>query len=99
MHTVTSIHSSAASPDHIDDLMTEYVAFEGARIYRRLFVTRFTLLGFVFGVAGLGVHWLSPFASWLGVGLCAVPPTWAWIVELKCGRRLDRRLQKVIKSS
>ena len=44
MHAVTSFHSSAVTPIRSMAVMSEYLALERARIYRRLFVTRFGLL-------------------------------------------------------
>ena len=95
MYGITSFHSSATTPRLINKVMADYLALESARIYRRLFVTRFSLLASVVGIAGLGLHWLSPFAAWSSVGLCAIPPSWAWIAELRYGRRLTRRLQEL----
>jgi hypothetical protein len=95
MQTVTSFHSSAVEPHHISAIMAEYLALERARIYRRLFVTRFGLLALFVALIGLGFHWLPRFASWLSVGLCSVAPIWAWLVELRCDWRLARRLREV----
>jgi len=100
---VTSFHSSAVQPDEINAIMGDYLALERARVYRRLFVTRFGLLALVVAILGAGLHWLSPFASWSSAGVCLVVPAWAWVAELQCDRRLARRLEdgpgrKAIKS-
>ena len=95
MQTVTSFHSSAVEPRHVSDIMADYLALERARIYRRLFVTRCGLLALFMAVIGLGLHWLPGVASWSSVGLCSVAPIWAWIIELRYGRRLARRLKDV----
>ncbi len=50
MHAVTSFHASAVEPGQVSAIMAEYLALERARVYRRLFVTRFALLAFVTGV-------------------------------------------------
>ena len=92
MHIVSSFHASRMSPAQLGTVVAEYVAFERARTHRHLFVTRFGLLAMLLGIIGLGFHWLSPWVSWLGVGVSAVPPTWAWIVELRCDWRLARAL-------
>ena len=89
MHTVTSFDSASVGPQEINAVMADYFALERARIYRRLFVTRFGILALIFGTIGLGLHWLPPFASWFSVGLCAIAPTCAWIAELRCSSRMS----------
>jgi Flp pilus assembly protein TadB len=95
MHTVTSFHASAVEPQQVGAIMAEYLALERARIYRRLFVTRFSLLAACLALIGFGFHWLSLVASWISVGLCVVAPLWAWVVELRCDRRLARSLEEI----
>ena len=95
MHTVTSFHASAARPDQISAVMSEYLALERARIFRRLLVRRFGLLAVIAALLGTGFHWLSPFASWCSVSVFLVLPVWAWIVELQRDRRLARRLEEL----
>ena len=95
MHTVTSFHGSAVRSEQLNAVMAEYVALERARIYRRLFVTRFGLLALIVGVIGAGFHWLSAVASTFTFGFCLVVPVWAWVVELWRARRLTRRLDTV----
>jgi Flp pilus assembly protein TadB len=95
MHTVTSFHSSDVAPDRISAIMVEYLALERARVYRRLFVTRFGLLAFIVALIGFGLHWLPAAGSSAGVMLCSVPPTWAWVAELRCDRRLARSLKQI----
>lgn len=95
MPILQSFHSSQVDGPQLNAIMRDYLARERARVYRRLFVTRFGVVAVVLGVAGLGFHLLSPIASWFSVAVCFVAPLWAWAVELRC----DRRIQKVIKSS
>jgi hypothetical protein len=75
--------------------MADYVAFERARACRRLLVTRFGLLALFLGIIGLGFHLFGPLVAWLGIGLCAAAPTWAWIAELRCDWKLARRLEEL----
>ena len=104
MHTVTSFHSSAVARPQVRAIMAEYLALERARVLRRLLSWRFGLLAAVAAVLGFGFHRLSLFASWLSVGVCILIPLWAWVIELRCDRRLAQRLgqtpgdEKVIKS-
>ena len=95
MHTVTSFHASAVAPHQASAIVAEYLALERARIYRRLFVARFGLLAFVLGVAGIGLHWLPPAASWSGLGMCVMAPAATWLAELRCNWRLARRLEGI----
>ena len=95
MHSVTSFHASAVEPRQFSAIVAEYLALERARIYRRLFVTRFGVLALVMAIIGFGFHWLPAVASWCSVALCAIAPTWAWVAELRCDRRLARSLAEI----
>ena len=99
MHTVRSFHSSTIAPDQVSAVMAGYLALERARIYRRLLVTRFALLAIILAIAGFGFQWMPLYGSWLTLGLCFVAPLWAWVAELKCGRRLARQLERLPDSS
>jgi hypothetical protein len=93
MHAVSSFHASHADAGEINAIVADYLALEEARTYRRLLTTRCGALALVLATLGLGLRWLSPFASWFAVGLCAAAPAWAWVAELRCDRRLARRLE------
>ena len=93
MHTVTSFHASAVQPDQLSEIMAAYLALDRARISRRLLVKRLGLLAII--LAGVSFLWLSVFALWFSVGLCAVAPAWSWIVELGCEHRLARLLNEI----
>jgi hypothetical protein len=95
MHTVTSFHASAVEPHQIDAMLTEYLALERARLYRRLSVTRFSLLALLVAVIGFHLDWLPHSASFVSIGLCALAPVWAWVAELRCDWRLAQRLKDV----
>ena len=72
MHTVTSFHASAVRPDQLSGIVNDYLALERARILRRLLAIRFGVLTVIVG--GVGFLWLSAFATWFSVGLCALAP-------------------------
>ena len=91
-----SFRASSVSPDQLNSILAEYVAAERARIFRRLLLVRFGVLAFVLGV--LAVLWLPPFAFWFTLALCVAAPIWAWVAEVKCERRLARRLEHARKS-
>ena len=92
---VTSFRAADVESGQLNAIMAEYLALERARVYRRLFVTRFGLLAFVVALVGFGLHWLPAAGSSAAVMLCSVPPTWAWVAELKCDRRLARSLEQI----
>ncbi|MEO7190487.1 MAG: hypothetical protein ABI051_05480 [Vicinamibacterales bacterium] len=91
-HAFTSFHGSDVGGEQLSGILSEYVALERARMYRRLFVMRFGLLAAALSIIGFGLHWLSAAGSWVSVGLCAVTPAWAWFAELRCDWRLSERL-------
>ena len=93
MHTVASFHASAVTPDQLSGITADYLALERAKVLRRLLVKR--VGGLAALIAAVSVFWLSAFAFWLSLGLCAVAPVWAWMVELRCERRLAHRLDEV----
>lgn len=95
MHTVTSFRAADLDPGQLRAVMADHFALERARIHRRLCVRRFGILAVVFGMIGFGFRWLPPVASWSGVALCTVAPTWAWIAELRCDWSLARRLREL----
>jgi hypothetical protein len=95
MHTVTSFHGSSVPSEQLSALLTEYMALDHARIYRRLLVTRFGVLAFAVGMIGFGFHWLPLVASWVSVAVCTLAPTWAWVAELQCDWRLAKRLSEL----
>ena len=92
MHTVTSFHAADVQSDQLNAITADYLALERARIFRRLFVTRFCLLAVGVALIGAGFHWLPVFATWFSVGLCLTVPAGSCVVELTCNRRLARRL-------
>jgi hypothetical protein len=95
MYVVSSFRASSGGPVHIRTVFVDYLAFERAQAQRRAFVARFGLLAVLVGIAGVGLHLLPPLAAWLSLAVCAVPPVWAWIVELRCDWRLARRLNQL----
>jgi len=104
-----AFHSSAVDRQELSAITRDFFALERARVYRRLFVRRFGLLAMALGGVGIGLHWLSPAATWFSVAICLAVPMWTWIGERTCDGRLTRRLdqiqdapsvrKKVIKSS
>jgi hypothetical protein len=94
MDSVTTFHASDVPADELNDILTDYLAIERARMYRKLFVTRFIVLAFL--VAIVGLVWLTErVLAFSVVGLCLVPPAWAWLVEIRHERRLSRRIAAI----
>jgi hypothetical protein len=95
VQTVTSFPASAIPRDQLSRILADYLALDRARIFRRLLVTRFGMLSLLAAVLGTVFHAFSPFARWFPIGLFMLPPTWAWVAELRLERRLSRRLDGV----
>ena len=95
MQTLTSFSASAIPRDQLTRILTDYLALDRARIFRRLLVTRFGMLALVAALLGTVFHGLSSFARLFTIGPFLLPTIWAWISELQLERRLSRRLDGV----
>jgi len=95
MSPVISFPDSAVSREELSRITADYLALDRLRVFRRLLVFRFGLMTVVTLIGGAFVSGISPFMRWVPVGLFLVPPTWAWIAELRLARRLMRRLDHV----
>jgi hypothetical protein len=95
MFSVTSIHGADVDPQHLSAVMSDYMALEQARIYRRLFSTRFGVLAIVFAIVGLGLHWMPATAAWGSVGICLAVAAYAWVAELRCDWKLSKTLEAI----
>ena len=63
MQHITSFRASEVPPDTLSGILTDYVALDRARMFRRLLVTRFGILVLV----AIGVALAAPGASsWRG---------------------------------
>jgi hypothetical protein len=91
MQTVTSFSASAMSPEQLKAVLTAYLALDRARFFRRLLVRRCAMLGLLATLLGI-VLGLSLLARVLTIGMCILPPTWAWIAEWGVERDLSHRL-------
>jgi hypothetical protein len=88
MQTVMSFRAASVPREELGRILAEYLALDRARIQRRLMVPRFSLLALAAALLETVIHGFSPIARLLTVGLCLVPPTWAWFVELVWTRRV-----------
>jgi hypothetical protein len=95
MHTVTSFEGSAVGEAELADIIAEYLEVERVRVFRRLLVRRCGLLAVATAIVGLGLHWLTAFASWFSISAFLAPPASAWILEVRRDARLGRRLSDV----
>ena len=90
--------------DELGGLLSDYLALDEARVFRRLFVTRCGTIAVVAAVIGLFVPALPTTARWFPAALFLVPPVWSCVAVFRLERRLSSRLggasrEKVIKSS
>jgi hypothetical protein len=89
-----SFHSSAVDGQELSAIMRDYLTLERLRVYRRLLVRRFGLLAVSLGVAG-SLRWMPTVATGFSVALCMALPLWTWMTEIRCDRRLMRRLDSL----
>jgi hypothetical protein len=95
MFTVTSIHAADIDAQRLSAVVSDYMALEQARIFRQLFLMRFGPLAIVFGIAGLGLHWMPTVVAEASVAVCIAIAACAWIAELRCDWRLSKRLEEL----
>ena len=89
MQTLVSFRASSVPQEELGCILADYLALDRARLLRRLMVPRFGLLALTAGLLETLIHGFSVFARSFTVGLCLLPPVWAWIVELTRERRLS----------
>jgi hypothetical protein len=91
MQTVTSFSVSAMPREQLKAVLAAYLALDRARFLRRLLVRRCGMLALLATLLGI-VQGLSLLARVLMLGICILPPAWAWIAEWRVERRLSHRL-------
>jgi len=95
MQHITSFRASEVPRDTLRNILTDYVALDRARMFRRLLVTRFGILVLAAVAVALAAPGLSMVARTIPIGLFLAPPAWAWIVELRLEHRLSDALEGV----
>jgi hypothetical protein len=96
MQTLTSFASSAVPRDQLNRILTDYVALDRARMFRRLLVARFGVLAVLAFFADVVFHGPSSMLlRSLAVVACLIPPFWAWLTERRLAQRLSERLSGV----
>jgi hypothetical protein len=93
--SVTSLPASAVSREELNSILSDYLAFDRARVFRQLLVTRLGLLAGAIALAGLLFDRLSHRGWWIALCLCVAPAAWARIVERRLQHRFARRLEGV----
>ena len=89
MRSMVSFGASSIPQEELGRILADYLALDRARIIRRLMVARFGLLALTAVVLETVIHGFSVFSRTFTLGLCLLPPGWAWIVELTRERRLS----------
>jgi hypothetical protein len=95
MQTLVSFPASGTTSQELGPILSDYLALDRARIFRRLMVARFAVLALSAALLESVVRGFSPFARVFTVAVCLVPPFWARLVELGRERRLSRRMERV----
>lgn len=93
MQTVISVPASTIPPEELSRILSDYLALDRARIYRRLMVARFGGLAVRAALLETFFRGFSPVARLFTIGLCLFPPVWARMVEFAHERRLARRIE------
>jgi len=92
MPSFTSFSAADVGRQEVTRILSDYVALDRARFWRRLLVVRFGLLAMSAALIAHVVPGLSPYGRWMPALLSLTPPAWAWIAEIRLARRLARRL-------
>jgi hypothetical protein len=92
-----SLSFSAVPQEDLNAMVADYLALDGIRVIRRLFVVRFGLLALVAAVGRLAASW--PVAVRPLVPRAAVPDSAAVGVDRRNSPSFTARPQKVVKSS
>jgi hypothetical protein len=95
MQMLISLPASGTPSRDLGHILSDYLALDRARIFRRLMVARFGLLALLAALLETVFRGFSPSARVFTVALCLVPPVWARIVELARERRVSRRIETV----
>ena len=93
MQTIVSFRASVIPQEELGHVLADYLALDRARILRRLMVPRFGVLALSAWLLETLLHGFSMVARSLTVGLCLLPPVWAWLVELTRERRVSGHLR------
>jgi hypothetical protein len=100
MLQIISIPASSVPPAELKVILSDHLALDRARVFRRLFVLRFGLLAAVATIVSVLFPTMPAFARWFPPTMCLAPPIAVWIREWRLARRLAQRLdEKVVKSS
>ena len=95
METLTWFRSAGVPRDELAPLLSDYLALDRLRTFRRLLLVRCGALALTAAVVGPLVGWLSALGRSLVVGLFLLPPAWAWILEWRADIRLSKRLRSI----
>lgn len=72
METFTSIHSSDVDPATLRRVLADYVEYEQLKVFRKLLLTRLSLIAFVVWALSWPAHLLPRVALWVALALVAL---------------------------
>ena len=72
MERFTSIHSSEIDPATLRQVLADYAEYEQAKVFRKLLLTRLSLIAFVVGVLSWPAHLLPHIALWVALAIVAL---------------------------
>ena len=71
METFTSVHASDVDPATLGRVLADYAEYEQARVFRRLVLTRLSLITVVVWFLSWRVHLLPHVALWVALAIVA----------------------------
>jgi len=95
MQGITSIRSSAVSRAQLNEILSDYLALDRARMFRRVLLKRFGLLALGSVAMAIAITGWPLLIRWIPVALFIAPPLVAWLAELRVEHRLSRRCEGV----
>ena len=71
METFRSVHASDVDPATLERLLAEYAEYEESRVFRRLVLTRLSLIAVAVWFLSWRVHLLPHVALWVALAMVA----------------------------
>ena len=72
METYISVHSSEADPEALQRMLADNAEYELASLFRKLLLTRLSLIAFVVWVLSWPAHVLPHVALWVALAIVAL---------------------------
>lgn len=87
-----SFAASEIDPPKLSQVLADYLAYEQARVFRRLLLKRLGIAAVIASVVAVSVGLLSRPPFWVLIGLLAAAGLHAGALELRARARITRRI-------